>query len=386
MTRAPRIALSAGEASGDRLGAGLAAALRRQCPGVELVGMGGPRMAAAGVRLVQRSEEVAVVGFSEVLVHLPALRRAMERLGQVLERERPDLLVPIDFPDFNLRLARRARRAGVGVVYYVSPQVWAWRRGRIRAIRRMVRRMLVLFPFEVEFYERAGVAATFVGHPVAEQAEPPPREELCARIGLDPGRDVLALVPGSRAGELARHLPPMLDAASILGRTRPGLQWLIPLAPGLPREAVAARLRAAGLGAVRVHEGDFPEVLAACRVAAVASGTASLETAMIGLPMVVVYRMSAVSYALARLLVRLPSVALPNLIAGRRLVPELIQGACTGPRIAEALARFLDDEASAAATRAGLLGLRARLEGPGAFERAARAVLEQLERDGRAAP
>jgi len=378
--------LSAGEASGDRLGAGLAEALRRRCPDVELVGMGGPRMAAAGVRLVQRSEEVAVVGFSEVVGHLPALARAMRRLGQVLARERPDLLVPIDFPDFNLRLTRRAARAGVGVVYYVSPQVWAWRRGRVRAIRRWVRRMLVLFPFEVAFYEAAGVPATFVGHPVAEQPAPRPRDELCRRLGLDARRDVLALVPGSRGGEVARHLPPMLEAAGILARTRPGLQWLIPLAPGLARAAIEDAVRRCGLAGVVVHEGDFPEVLAACRAAAIASGTASLEAAMIGVPMAVVYRMSAPSYLLARMLVRLPSVALPNLIAGRPLVPELIQGACTGPRIAAALSRFLDDPAAAATIRSELRGLRERLRGEGALDRAAAAVLESIRRGDRPPP
>jgi len=205
MGRAPRIVLSAGEASGDRLGAGLAHALRRRHPEIELLGMGGPQMAEAGVRLVQDASEVAVVGIQEVLAHLPAIRRAMRSLETVLRDERPDLLVPIDFPDFNLRLAARARRAGVDVVYFVSPQVWAWRRGRVHGIRRLVRQMLVLFPFEVDFYERAGVPVTFVGHPLAEAPpEPRSREELCTAAGLDPERETIALVPGSRRSEVSR--------------------------------------------------------------------------------------------------------------------------------------------------------------------------------------
>jgi lipid-A-disaccharide synthase len=333
------------------------------------------------VRIVQRADEVAVVGIFEVLARLPALQRAMKRLEGVVVDERPDLVLPVDFPDFNLRLAARARRRGVEVVYYVSPQVWAWRGGRVHTIRSLVRRMLVLFPFEVDFYERAGVRATFVGHPVAQVPAVRSRAALCEMTGLDPRREAVALLPGSRTGELARHLPPMLDAARRLGLERPELEWLIPLAPGLSRGHVERWVRQSGPGgAVRIHEGDFPELLGACRAAVVASGTASLETAVMGLPMVVVYRMSPLSHALARGLVRLQSVALPNLIAGRRLVPELIQGACTGPRIASALRRFLDDAQLSRETGLALLDIRHRLAGEGAFDRAAACVIEELDR------
>jgi lipid-A-disaccharide synthase len=379
MERAPRIVLSAGEASGDRLGAGLARALRSRSPGIELLGMGGPQMAEAGVRLVQDAAEVAVVGIQEVLAHLPAIRRAMRSLETILTDERPDLLVPIDFPDFNLRLAARARRAGVGVVYFVSPQIWAWRRGRVHRIRRLVRRMLVLFPFETEFYEQAGVPVTFVGHPLAEGGtQNRSRQELCAAAGLDPDREAIALVPGSRRSEVERLLPPMLEAARRVRRQRPETQALVTLAPGLPREWFARQVARANVDDVRVHSGDFPEILSTCAAGAVASGTASLEAAVTGLPMVVVYRMGRVSHAIGRALVRLPHIAMPNLVAGRGVVPELVQHECTPERIAEELLRYLTEPERADDVRSSLSEIRGRLGGPGVYERAAEQILAEL--------
>jgi len=376
-----RILISAGEASGDRLGAGLATALLQRRPDLELSGMGGGSMERAGVRLLQQSSEVAVVGILEVLAHLPAIRRAMVRLSGFLERERPDILVPIDFPDFNLRLAARARRADIDVVYFVSPQIWAWRRGRIRLIRRLVRRMLVLFPFESAFYEAAGVPVTFVGHPTAE-AEPRARTagELGALAGLEPERETVALVPGSRTGEVSRLLPTMLEAAARLRRDRPGLQFLIPLAPGLDRRRIEERILASPVPDATLHEGDFPEILRVCRAGVVASGTASLEAAVTGLPIVVVYRMSPLSYAIGRALVRLDHIALPNLVAGERIVPELVQGECTPERIAQELARFLDDSREHERVTSRLTEIRGRLGGPGVFDRAAEAILVELDR------
>jgi len=379
MGREPRIVISAGEASGDRLGAGLARALLRRRPEIELVGMGGPQMAEAGVRLVQDAEEVAVVGIQEVLAHLPAIRKAMRTLRELIEEESPDLLVPIDFPDFNLRLSAKAHGAGVGVVYFVSPQVWAWRRGRVHKIRRLVRRMLVLFPFETEFYEQAGVPVSFVGHPLADAVpEPRPRAELCAVAGLDPEREIVALVPGSRRSEVERLLPPMLEAARRVVERRPGIQILITRAPGLPDGWFRARVaRRSGVDAT-IHSGDFPEILTVCAAGAVASGTASLEAAVVGLPMAVVYRMGAVSHLIGRALVRLPHVAMPNLVAGRRLVPELIQGECNGERIAGELLRYLEQPEVARRVRAELAELRGRLGGPGVYERAAEEILAEL--------
>ena len=375
----PRILLSAGEASGDRLGAGLARALRRRRPDIELLGMGGRQMAEAGVRLVQDATEVAVVGIQEVLAHLPAIRRAMGSLERLLREERPDLLVPIDFPDFNLRLASRARRAKVDVVYFVSPQVWAWRKNRVQTIRRLVRRMLVLFPFETKFYDDAAVPVTFVGHPVAEQiSEPRSREELCAAAGLDPEREVVAVVPGSRRSEVQRLLTPMLRGADLVRRRRPGTQLLVTLAPDLDRDWFDERMALAGAQDVSVHAGDFPEILSVCETGVVASGTASLEAAVTGLPIVVGYKMGPLSYLVGRALVRLPHIALPNLVAGRGVVPELIQGQCNAERVAEELSGYLEHPERARRTRVVLSGLRERLGGPGVYERAAEAILDEL--------
>jgi lipid-A-disaccharide synthase len=288
-----------------------------------------------------------------------------------LEQERPDLLVTIDFPDFNLRLAARARRAGTDVVYFVSPQVWAWRAGRVRTIRRLVRRMLVLFPFETAIYEAAGVPVTFVGHPVSEQ--PPPVRA--------PGQDTLALLPGSRRGEVARLLPPLLEAGRIVQDRRPGVRFVLPLASGLDPAWVGSLVERGPLPGVRILRDGYPAILADCRAGVVASGTASLEAAVAGLPIVVVYRMNPLSHAIGRLLVRVEHIALPNLVAGRRVVPELVQRECTGERIATELLRYLEEPAHEASVRRQLGAIRDRLGGPGVFERAAERILAELAGD-----
>jgi lipid-A-disaccharide synthase len=341
--------------------------------------MGGDEMRAAGVRIVQHASEVSVVGIVEVAKHLPAIRRAMRRLERAIVEERPDLVVPIDFPDFNLRLAVRARRAGVPVVYFVSPQVWAWRPGRVHKIRDLVRRMLVLFPFEVAFYREAGVPVDFVGHPIAERTTPRPRGELARLAGLDPDRPTVALLPGSRAGEVQRILPVLLEAARRIRPGREGLQWLVSAAPGLDRAWLRAEADRHGLPEARIHTGDFPEILTVCTAGAVAAGTASLEAAAAELPIVVVYRMNPVTYAIGRRLVSLPHVALPNLVAGRRVVPELIQDECTPDRVASELERYLDRPADAERVRAELREVRERLGAPGAFETAAARILDELD-------
>jgi lipid-A-disaccharide synthase len=380
VSRPLRILISVGEASGDRLGAGLARALTSLRPDIELSGMGGDEMRDAGVRLVQHASEVAVVGVVEVIRHLPAIRRAMRRLEGALRDERPDLIVPIDFPDFNLRLAARANAERVPVVYYVSPQVWAWRKGRIRAIRDLVRRMLVLFPFELSFYESEGVPATFVGHPAAASRTPLTKGDLLPQLGLDPSRPVVTLLPGSRVGEASRVFPVLVEAAHRLAATHPAVQFVVPKARTLPDgflEGLAAQRHVSSL---TILDGAYPGILEVADAGAVASGTATLDAALAGLPFVAVYRMQPVSYLIARALVRVEHIALPNLVAGRRIVPELVQQACTPAAVASSIAGFLDDSTKADELRRGLAGIRARLDGNGAFERAATAVLEEAER------
>jgi lipid-A-disaccharide synthase len=371
--------ITAGETSGDLLGAGLAGAIREISGDAELLGMGGEAMARAGVRLVQDSRPLSVVGLVEVLAHLPEIRAAMKRLRTVIREEKPDILIPVDFPDFNLRLASYARSCGVRVVYFVSPQVWAWRKRRIRKIREIVDHMLVLFPFEASFYETAQVPVTFVGHPVVERLPADGDGELLGRVlaegGLDPAGPTVALVPGSRRGEIGRILPPLLGAARLLERQRPDLQFLLSRAPGIDPDWLARQTAGSGLKGLVVHGGRFPEVLRGCRAGVVASGTATLEAAMTGLPMVVVYRMNRLSYLLGKLMVQVDHVAMPNLVACRRVLPELIQGDCTAERIAAELGDLMDSPERSAEIRTALSGIRNRLQGEGAYRRAAEVVL-----------
>jgi lipid-A-disaccharide synthase len=373
-----KIMLSAGEASGDRLGAGLARALLRRAPGVTLFGMGGEEMEDAGVRLVAHASDVAVVGFVEVVRHLPEIRRAMDRLTGAIATERPDVVVPIDFPDFNLRLAGKASASGVPVVYYVSPQVWAWRRGRVATMRRILRRMLVVLPFEAAFYGAEGVPVTFVGHPAAAARPRASRDVLLPELGLSPDRPVVALLPGSRMGEAGRLFPILLASARRLSASQPDVQFVVPVARTLPAGFLSGMLAESGTTGVVLRSGDYPGILEVADAAAVASGTATLDAALAGVPFVAVYRMQMLSYAIARMLVRVPHIALPNLIAGRRVVPELVQGACTPEAIAAELARFLADPAAAGRLRAELAGVATSLQGEGAFDRAAEAILREL--------
>ena len=364
----------AGEASGDLHGATLARALGTLAPGLRLAGMGGSEMAAAGVRLVQRAERVTVVGGTEALGRLPALWRAFQTLRRHLRERRPRVLVLIDFPEFNMRLARVARRLGVPVVYFIAPQVWAWRRGRVRAMARDVSRVLAIFPFEIGFYQEAGVPVEFVGHPLLDVL--PPFDRAAARDGLAaPDETLVGLLPGSRDAEVRRHLSVLLGAGSAILARRPGTRFVVPVARTIPAGPIRAAADASGLPGT-VLPGDSHRVMAAADLLLVASGTATLESACYGTPMVVLYRLSWLSHALARLLVRgVSHIALPNIVAGREIVPELIQRDATPAGLAAAALRLLEDDGARAAQRLALREVRARLGDAGAGLRAARAVL-----------
>jgi lipid-A-disaccharide synthase len=376
----PVIMLSAGEASGDLHGGTLCRALREFRPELGLVGMGGSRMAAAGMEVVADPTAYAAVGTSEAVGRIPGLYRAYRALRARIEAERPRALVCIDFPEFNLRLARRARGAGVPVVYFIPPQLWAWRRGRVRQMARRVSRVLAVFPFEPGIYARAGVPVEFVGHPVLDVLPLDlGRGEARQKLGLEPGQRVVGLLPGSRREEVDRLLPAMLEAAGRLAAVDARLRFVLGAAPTVTRARLSAHLaRAAAGGGPRVDivEGLTPEVMAASDVVLIASGTATLEAALLGAPMVVCYRVSRLTEAVARLLARVPWISLPNLVAGRGVVPELLQTAVTGPRLAQEARRLLEDSAAAAAQRAAFKEVRARLGEPGVGQRAARAVLE----------
>jgi lipid-A-disaccharide synthase len=354
----PTILLSAGEASGDLHGAALARALRRQWPDVRLYGLGGPLMQEAGVELMAHTDQLAIMGFVEVLRHLPYFAGLMRRVQASLHERRPSLVIPIDYPGFNLRLAHRARRAGVPVLYYIAPQVWAWHRSRIHDLARAADRLAVILPFEEAIFREAGARVHFVGHPLLDLEEAKQtRAELLQPLGLDPGRPVLALFPGSRVQEVARHLALFTAAAERVVAVRPDVQPVIAAGGSLPGEAYT------GTSFPRV--GDSWELLHHADAALVKSGTSTLQAALTGTPLVVAYRMHPASYALARRLVRVPHIALANLVAGRRIADELIQDEATPAALAAALLPLLPGGARRVEALAALAGVRAKLAGSG---------------------
>jgi lipid-A-disaccharide synthase len=376
------IMLSAGEASGDLHGGMLCRALRELSPGLRLTGMGGGHMAAAGMEVIVDPTGHAAVGTSEAVGRVPALYRAYRAMGRRLLADRPRALVLIDFPEFNLRLARRARRAGVPVVYFIPPQLWAWRAGRVRQMAGRVTRVLAVFPFESPLYERARVPVTFVGHPLLDVVPLDlTRDEARRRLGADPGHALIGLLPGSRPGEVERLLPPMLEASRRLAAADGRRRFVLGLAPTVAHEQVAAIRSKVGPGIppVNLVSGRTYEVMAAADTLLIASGTATLEAALLGAPMVICYRVSRLTELLARALTRVRWIGLPNLVSGRAVVPELIQGEVTGARLAEEAARLLEDPVAATAQRAAFKDLRARLGEPGVGRRAARAVLDTAQ-------
>jgi lipid-A-disaccharide synthase len=350
--------LSAGEASGDTYGAQLAEALGQHAPNSTFFGMGGERMRAAGCELLIDAKDVAVVGLVEVIKHLPDIRRRYHHLVAEAAQRRPDAAVLIDFPEFNLRLARALHRLGIPVFYFVSPQIWAWRTGRVKQIQKYVRKMIVIFPFERDFYARHGVEVTYVGHPLA-YAEPPaiPREEFAARHGLNPKKQWIALLPGSRRKEVRLNLPPMLEAAALLQK-KSEFEFLLPVASTLNPEWLAGewtryRVQRRSPAAAGPADGDSSTAirltsnarltLMHSRAAIVASGTATVEAALSGTPFVVVYRLAPLTWLLGRRLVKLSTFAMPNLIAGEKIVPELIQRDFTAEDVVRELEAIIPD-------------------------------------------
>jgi lipid-A-disaccharide synthase len=363
--------ISAGEASGDLHGARLLRALRALRPGLTAFGMGGERLEAAGLERLVRCEEVSVVGISEVVEKLPALWRSLGTLRDAARRRRPEAAILVDFPDFHGLLSKRLRRDGIPVIYYVSPQVWAWRGWRAHAIARRARRIITLFPFEVEIYRRLGADAVCAGHPLVEDV----KEGLSAPSPLPKGRRRrLVLLPGSRSAELRRHWPAMRAAAARLAR-RFDLEVVAIRAPSLP----ASLFEGASGAGIRVIDGPPHPLLSRADLAFVASGTATLEAALCGTPMVVVYRTSAVSHAIARALVRLRWISLVNIVADREVVPEILQDRLTPGNLEQAGAGLLESPERAEAMREDLARVSAALGAPGASERAARYVLEALD-------
>jgi lipid-A-disaccharide synthase len=369
---APEILISAGEASSDMYAARLATALHARTR-ARLFGMGGKRMAEAGVELIADYHQVAVVGISEVLHKIPAVVGVQRKIAAEAVRRRAALAILVDSPGTHLGVARRLKNNGIRVGYFIGPQVWAWRPGRVRVVKRLVERMVVIFPFEEAIYREAGVPVDFVGHPLVDVVKASmSRAEFAARHGLDANRPIVTLLPGSRRSEIERHYPLIMEACERLSRevqNRGAIQFVLAAAPALGRELFAPYERP-GVSVTRV-EGATYDALSAADCAIVASGTATVEAALLGTPMVVVYRVSPTSAFVLKRMVRSPFIAMVNLIAGRRVVPELIQDQFTSEAVVEEVRNLLGSPAARDEMKAGLAEVRTKLGPGGAIERAA---------------
>ena len=367
--------LSAGEASGDMYAARLALALKARAD-VDIFGMGGPKMRAAGVDIVTDYSEVSVVGITEILSHLPSLIHAMRHIVAEAERRKPVFAILTDFPGFHLRLARKLKRHGVRNIYYICPQFWAWRPWRVRVVRRRFAQALCIFPFEEKFYGDVGVPVKFIGHPLVEAVHASlDSKSFCQKHNLNPEQAMVTVLPGSRKAELRQHLP-ILHAACAQIHRETRAQFALAAAPG----SDLALLRAGWPPdlPLRIVEGQTYDALAAADAAIVSSGTATIEAALLDVPMVVVYRVTPLTALLAKPLVRTPFFSMVNLIAEKRLVPELIQNDFTPARVSTEVLRLLREPTARDAQRAGLAQVRARLGSPGAVERAADAIVDLL--------
>ena len=372
--------LIAGESSGDLHGANLARAIKAQRPDVRIRGLGGSGMREAGVEIIADPTAVAVIGLVEVLKHLPEFKRMFRQAVEELDRRRPDLVVLIDYPGFNMRFAEEVRKRGIPLVYYISPQIWAWGGGRIKGIRRLVNRMLVVFRFEKELYEKAGVPVTFVGHPLLDHVRPTlPRLEALERIGMADGLPVIGLLPGSREVEVRRILPALLGACQKLKEALPSsARFLLIKAPHLPWEIYREAISKSSLEPKVVERWDYDGVHA-CDLVLVASGTATLECALLERPMVIVYRTSWPTYWITRLAIKIPYIGLVNVVAGKKVAPEMIQGDANPAAIAAEALSLWNSAERRNGMKEAFRAIRAELGAPGASERAAAAVLAELD-------
>jgi len=373
-----KVMIVAGEASGDLYGATLAAEIRALSPDTRLFGMGGDRMREAGVETLVDANVMAVMGIVEVLGQLPVILKGFSILKRALLSDPPRLLILIDYPDFNLRLARVAKRAGIKVLYFISPQVWAWRSGRVKGIGRVVDMMAVLFPFEVPFYQKAGIPVSFVGHPLLDLVRPGMgRDQAALSLGLESGRRTVGLFPGSRKSEIAKLLPDILEAARLLQARLPELQFVLPLASSLRPEDIAPQVARSGLQ-VTVVSGRNHDVMVACDAAISVSGTVTMELALVGIPMVIVYRVSGLTYQIGKRVIKLPHIGICNIVAEKGIVKELIQHEVTPEAMAREIGNLLEDQRYADRMREEFLQVRTKLGSGGALGRLARVALGMM--------
>jgi lipid-A-disaccharide synthase len=371
-----KILVSAGEASGDLYASLLVEELRRQCPDAEFFGCTGPRLRAAGVETIVDAASLAVVGLLEVVRDIPRIWGEYRKLVAAARERRPDVAILTDSPDFHLRVARRLHEQGIPVVYLVAPQAWAWRKGRVKTMRESLRRLLCIFPFEEEFFRNEGVNASYIGHPLAGRVRPAlSRDEFFKKHRLASARPLVAALPGSRRGEAARHLPALLDAVDRLYREQ-AVNVVLPASSTTGVRFFEERI---GRSPIRVTEGESWDAMAHADVALAASGTVTVEAALLGTPMVTFYKVTLPSWVAGKLLVRVPFYSMVNLIAARRIVPELMQGEMTGESIAREARRLLVDEDARAEMKAGLAEVTRKLSGRNPVETAVSIVQEVLE-------
>ncbi|MBW1737339.1 MAG: lipid-A-disaccharide synthase [Deltaproteobacteria bacterium] len=372
------VVIVAGEASADLHGSNLVKAMKQLAPGIVFWGVGGKNMEQAGVKILFSSSDMAVVGITEVFRKLRTIARASGRLKHILRSKRPDLLILIDYPDFNIHIARTAKRFQVPVLYYISPQVWAWRRGRVRKIARRIDRMAVILPFEKTFYGKRGVSVDYVGHPLLDALpEEVDKQQVGVELGLEQGYPVVGLLPGSRKEEIRNLLPVMVKSVQILGRRYPKIRCRLSLAPTIEARFVQSFTENSSVE-IEVIPGGTYETLGNCHVALVASGTATLETALMGVPMVIAYKVSPFSYWVGRIVVRVPYIGLVNLVAGEEVVPELIQDKVVPDRLAHEALTILEDPGIRENMIKKLKGIKERLGRLGASEATAKIALEMM--------
>ena len=368
----------AGEASGDIYGADLVREAHTLDPALQFFGIGGQRMREAGVDTLVDSADMAVVGLVEVLKHFDVISSAFLKLKKILLETPPDLLVLIDYPGFNLRLAKVARQAGVKVLYYISPQIWAWRQGRVKKIARLVDHMAVILPFEAPFYEKAGVPVTFVGHPMLDMVKVDmDRWQAAGSFNLDPGRKIVGLFPGSRRNEIERLLPTIVAAAALLKQKTPDIQFVVPVASTLKQEELETQFNTAGIQVTYTHE-RIHDLIRACDAVVSVSGTVTLEVALVGTPLVIIYRLSPLTYQLAKRLIKVEHIGLCNIVAGASVARELIQDDATPEAIAAEIDGIISHPEQASRLREGLAGMRTCLAKGGASANTARLLLEML--------
>lgn len=371
------VMVSAGEASGDAHAAHALQALQQIAPGVQCFGMGAGQLEAAGTELIVDCRDLAVIGIVDVLLNYPKFMKRLALLRQTMTQRKPDVLLLVDYPDFNLKLAETACKLGIPVLFYISPKVWAWRAGRIKRISRLVSHMAVLFPFEVEIYERAGVPVTYVGNPVvADAVSDFTLSQARSHFQLETDKPVVSLLPGSRTGEINRNLPAMLATARLIAQQQPDCQFLLPIAPTLEAAFINDSIGDDAPKHLSVVSGDSRHAMRAADVALVASGTATLETALMGTPMVVMYIINPLNYAIMKRLICIPDISLVNIVAGKRIVPEYVQHEATPEAMALDVLSLMQDGERRQLMLADLLEMKTRMGDSGASERVAKLVVE----------